>query len=463
MDTVLPFGMRSAPKISMQWQMPSSGFAEMRGRKRLYITWMTSLFSEHQTHRSAATTSSSVFQRLGVPIAEHKTAGPSSKIIFLGVEIDSQQLTLRLPEEKLVELRALISLWLYKKVAVARNLKSVVGKLENACKVVRPGRSFLRRMLDLLRGVHSNRRLIRLSEAFRSDLMWWHMFLDVWNGVSMIPFGDPQLHDVVVHMDASGNLGCAAWWPDGWLQYSWPPEMVKTHSTPEEALPIVLACAVWGEEWDKKIHVYCNNEAAVISLNSGSSRSTAVQRPSTAGDRLGVHPTGLDVGQLGAIIQQLFLAGIADSTRNTYRSGSDRYIRLCATLGITPFPVSERSLSLFAASLYRDGLAGSTAKTRHPICTDFLWGNIGSMPHLEYVLKGFRKLAVGKPRPRLPMTPPILMKMWDIWSRVPERGDASMLWAASCMCFFLFLRSGEIVVPSDGAYDSSVHLSYGDV
>ena len=85
------------------------------------------------------------------------------------------------------------------------------------------------------------------------------------------------------------------------------------------------------------------------------------------------------------------------------------------------------------------------------------------MPHLEYVLKGFRKLAVGKPRPRLPITPPILRKMWGIWSRVPERWDASMLWAASCMCFFGFLRSGEIVVPSDGAYDPSAHLSYGDV
>ena len=130
----------------------------------------------------------------------------------------------------------------------------------------------------------------------------------------------------------------------------------------KEALSIVLACAVWGEEWDKKkIHVYCDNEAAVISLNSGSSKDTwtmhlirclffikakfgliitishipgkgnkladalsrndfayfctqfpaaqrAIQHPSTAGERLGVHPTGLDVGQLGVIFQQLFSA-----------------------------------------------------------------------------------------------------------------------------------------------------------
>ena len=31
------------------------------------------------------------------------------------------------------------------------------------------------------------------------------------------------------------------------------------------------------------------------------------------------------------------------------------------------------------------------------------------------------------------------------------------------MCFFGFLHSGEIVVPSDTSYDPAVHLSYGDV
>ena len=38
-----------------------------------------------------------------------------------------------------------------------------------------------------------------------------------------------------------------------------------------------------------------------------------------------------------------------------------------------------------------------------------------------------------------------------------------MLWAAAYMYFFGFLRSGEVVVPSDSGYDPSVHLSFGDV
>ena len=38
-----------------------------------------------------------------------------------------------------------------------------------------------------------------------------------------------------------------------------------------------------------------------------------------------------------------------------------------------------------------------------------------------------------------------------------------MLWSAATMCFFGFLRAGEIVVPSDQGFDGAIHLAYGDV
>ncbi len=38
-----------------------------------------------------------------------------------------------------------------------------------------------------------------------------------------------------------------------------------------------------------------------------------------------------------------------------------------------------------------------------------------------------------------------------------------MLWAAACICFSGFFRSGEITVPAIRAYDPAYHLSWGDV
>ena len=36
-------------------------------------------------------------------------------------------------------------------------------------------------------------------------------------------------------------------------------------------------------------------------------------------------------------------------------------------------------------------------------------------------------------------------------------------WRVDSMCFFGFLRAGEVVVPSAAYYDPAVHLSHGDV
>ncbi len=86
------------------------------------------------------------------------------------------------------------------------------------------------------------------------------------------------------------------------------------------------------------------------------------------------------------------------------------------------------------------------------------------MPKLEYVTKGLKKKTAGRPkRTRLPITPSILRRLKCVWERMPCREDATMLWAASCLCFFGFLRMGEVVVPSDSEFDPGMHLRFQDV
>ena len=112
--------------------------------------------------------------------------------------------------------------WEVKRISscTKRQLQSLIGTLKHACQVVRPGRSFLRRMIKLERVPKRPHYFVRLNTSFRADLRWWRVFINCWNGVSVIP--GPARDEVVVTSDASGSWGCGAWTQDSWLQYKWP-------------------------------------------------------------------------------------------------------------------------------------------------------------------------------------------------------------------------------------------------
>ena len=57
----------------------------------------------------------------------------------------------------------------------------------------------------------------------------------------------------------------------------------------------------------------------------------------------------------------------------------------------------------------------------------------------------------------------VLRQLKSVWERKEDLNDACMLWAASCLCFFGFLRMGQVVVPSNSSYGPEVHLSVGDI
>ena len=51
----------------------------------------------------------------GVPIAQEKTVGSSTKVIFLGLEVETIEMVVRIPQEKVQQLNALLSAAFIKK------------------------------------------------------------------------------------------------------------------------------------------------------------------------------------------------------------------------------------------------------------------------------------------------------------------------------------------------------------
>ncbi|KAK6195007.1 hypothetical protein SNE40_000528 [Patella caerulea] len=119
---------------------------------------------------------------VGIPLAPEKTCGPSTNIQFLGITLDSDLMEARLPADKLSKCWDLLDRYSNKKKISLRDLQSMIGTLQFATSVVLPGRTFLRRLIDLTIGIRRRFYMIRLNSGARSDIAIWKNILENYNG-----------------------------------------------------------------------------------------------------------------------------------------------------------------------------------------------------------------------------------------------------------------------------------------
>ncbi len=143
---------------------------------------------------------------LGIPLAEEKSAGPSTALAILGIEVDTDRLVLRLPPEKLARICFLLEEWASKKTTTKKELQSFIGQLQHASTIIKLGRRFLRQMYDMLSLAQQPHHHIRLNDSIKSDLAWWRLFLATWEGSAMMSPSRLQTPSAVVTSDASGSL-----------------------------------------------------------------------------------------------------------------------------------------------------------------------------------------------------------------------------------------------------------------
>ena len=189
----------------------------------------------------------------------------------------------------------------------------------------------------------------------------------------------------------------------------------------------------------------------------------------------------LDIGRLEGLVKGFIEASIAPSTARVYASGQRRYLTFGKNSKSPPLPLTESHLCLFVAHLADEGLKHTSIKgylsaiqrlqivqgLGDPFVASWPPGLLASWPLLECSLKGIKlrqaKSVATRSKTRLPITPNMLRHLRGSWKKDRHNADNIRLWAPCCTCFFGFLRSGEITVPSMKSYDPGCHLSAGDV
>ena len=227
---------------------------------------------------------------LGLCINWDKTIPPTQSLVYLGVQINTVDRSLSLPREKVAELLSDISLWKHKKRVSKKDIQRICGKLNWAARVIRGGRTYLRRLIDLSMKLKNDKHRTWLNKEAKADLFWWESALLAFNGLS--PFvADIPAPDMNLATDACLEGGAGFYNGDFFYTnfMADAPIVAKEHISCKEIYTILLACRRWGHLWfNSHMLIFCDNTPSVHALNKGTSRNTFFMKCIREIHRLGV-------------------------------------------------------------------------------------------------------------------------------------------------------------------------------
>ena len=315
-DTRLPFGTKRSPEIFNDLSQAICHIMASKGFKHVvaYLDDFIVVADSYEECFMALHTLLALLRLLGFAINYRKVVCPATRLVFLGIVLDSVKLVLELPKDKLTQLYNSI-LAMSKKIKITkRELQSLIGKLSRATQCVYGGQPHLRRLIDRLSGSHGPWHKSRITSEMRADLIcicrlyyvavrtivlsrhgsnlarpviihdiihgliylaWWCNFMEVFNGTTPMIDNRPG---TAISTDAC-NIAAGCVYGNSWIYTPWTSwsGSSQLHINHKEVLAVEPAVAAWAPLWtDKRVYVLIDNQAAVAIINKGSSNNCFV-------------------------------------------------------------------------------------------------------------------------------------------------------------------------------------------
>ena len=191
--TCLPFGLSCAPWAFTKVLRPVAAFLRTLGvRMIVYIDDMLIMGESPDVVWDHVTAMVALLEGLGFIVNTDKSMlSPTQQLEFLGLQVSSVDLHLRLPGEKIKQIRIEASQLLRAEICTARKLAQFIGRLNAAAQAVFPAPLFYRHLQrDLQQALSQNGQdynsSLQLSREAREEIQWWQQHLSQWNGRSLI-------------------------------------------------------------------------------------------------------------------------------------------------------------------------------------------------------------------------------------------------------------------------------------
>ena len=123
---------------------------------------------------------------LGFEVAWEKVLLPSQRVKYLGIVVDSVEMSLSLGEDKLKRVSEVVDFFQNRKWCSMKRLEQLTGLLAHCAVAVRGAWTFTRGLYNLLKSIPVSVRRVNLSDQIKQDLVCWGCFTKWFNGKARI-------------------------------------------------------------------------------------------------------------------------------------------------------------------------------------------------------------------------------------------------------------------------------------
>ena len=220
-----------------------------------------------------------LMSKLRIEISHKKTVQPSPCMEALGVWVDAPGQVMTVTPERVNEIMRLLEQWRNLEYFTLRQLQSLVSKLQFIAKCIRPGRVFIARLLNLMRGLHGNKTYLFTEEA-KMDVKWWYDILPQFKGTALLWLNDDEEADVTMATDACLEAGGGICGHE-YFHVKFPDNIHRAcgNIANKELLTVYIALKLWGcRITGCRVRINCDNQASVACLNRGRARDIFMQK-----------------------------------------------------------------------------------------------------------------------------------------------------------------------------------------
>lgn len=200
-DNCLCFGSRSAPFIFNRLTDAVCRFLRDRGILCWnYLDDIICLSRDFESGILDQLTLINTLRNLGFYIAWNKVKSPSRRCVYLGIEIDTVDMCLRLPSDRLEKLRSELQFWTNRRKATEKQLQILTGHLSHCARIIQGANLYMHFLYTLLNEARGKRK-VKLSKEFHDDLSWW---VNLAFSMNSVPLVDVNINRSWISI-ASGN------------------------------------------------------------------------------------------------------------------------------------------------------------------------------------------------------------------------------------------------------------------